>query len=322
MGTAIQPDFRVGSVPVYGRAILAPMHGYSDQPFRSLARRLGSAMSFSQFVSAKSVLTGAPDVAQRLAYAEWERPIAFQLYGDDPHQLLRAALVMQQLEPDVIDINLGCPTRAVTGRGAGAALLGQPEKIARIFRTLGAALEVPLSAKMRLGLDSEQRNTLQVARAIADNGGALVTVHGRTQSQGYDSRADWDAIAEVKAALDIPVIGNGDVRTAADIHKMLAHTSCEAVMVGRAAIGNPWLFAGLERHQVSPQQVRQLMLQHLKDMQRFYGPQDGLKLFRKHAKRYLSPYPLAPEERRALLTCETAEHFSHLLHQVMALKSV
>ena len=302
--------------------MLAPMHGYSDLPYRGLVRRLGSAMSFTQFVSAKSVLAGRPEVERRLAYVESERPVAFQLYGHKPQRLLEAALVVQEREPDVIDINLGCPARAVMGRGAGAALLGQPEKIADIFRLLSGALEVPVSAKMRLGLDDGQRNYLEVARIIADNGGALVTVHGRTQAQGYDGPADWDAISEVKAALQIPVIGNGDVRTAADIDRMLEHTGCDAVMVGRAAMGNPWLFAGLERHQVGLEQVRDTMGEHLEQMLTFYGQEDGLIRFRKHVKSYLKPYPLTREQLRELLTCSSAIDFNHLLDQALALNPV
>ncbi len=315
-----QPTFTVGDLPVYGDTILAPMDGYSDMPFRSLARQLGSAMSYTQFISAKAVMIGRPEVQRYLTYREQERPLVFQIYGDDPQRLLQAARVLRQRNPDVIDLNLGCSSKAVVARGAGAGLLRRPQRIAKIMQTLTAELDIPVSAKIRIGWDDELRNYLEIARVVVDNGGALLAVHARTQAQGYTGRADWDAIAEIKACLPVPVIGNGDVRTVADIQRMKAYTGCDAVMIGRAAIGNPWLFAGLDRHQVTIQQVQQTMLQHLANMQEFYGPEDGLVRFRKHAKRYLSPYPLPPELRRQLLTSETRQEFSDVLARIIALE--
>lgn len=320
MQDEISPNFSIGGLQVYGDAILAPMDGYSDLPFRSLARQLGSAMSYTQFVSAKSLLIGRREVERYLAYEESERPVVFQLYGDDPARLLQAALALRQRNPDMIDLNLGCSSKAVVARGAGAGLLRRPKRIAEIMQILTKALDIPVSAKIRIGWDEDQRNYLQVARIIANNGGALLAVHARTQAQAYGGRADWDTIAEIKTSLDIPVIGNGDVRTVADIQKMKAYTGCDAVMIGRAAIGNPWLFAGLDRHQVSTQQVRRVMLQHLESMQRFYGREDGLVRFRKHAKRYISPYPLPVALRRQLLTSTTRQEFISVLEQVISLE--
>lgn len=313
------PTFTIGNLPVYGDVILAPMDGYSDLPFRSLARQLGSAMSYTQFVSAKSVLIGRPEVERYLAYDESERPVVYQLYGNDPQRLLQAALLLRQRNPDAIDLNLGCSAKAIVSRGAGAGLLRTPKRIAEIMQSLSNALDIPVTAKIRIGWDEQQRNYLQVARSVAENGGALLAVHARTQAQGYNGRADWDTIAEIKASLDIPVIGNGDVRTVADTQNIKDYTGCDAVMIGRAAIGNPWLFAGLDRHQVTPQQVRQVMLQHLKSMQDFYGREDGLMRFRKHAKRYIGPYPLPVVLRRELLTSTTRQAFIQVLEQVISL---
>jgi tRNA-dihydrouridine synthase B len=317
----IQPTFSVGSVPVYGDLILSPMDGFSDQPFRALCRRLGSAMSYTEFINALDVLHGHPRLAQKFAFQESERPVVFQIFDNDPQRLLETALRVQELRPDIIDINMGCSVNSVSGRGAGAGLLRTPAKVARIFRLLSQHLEVPVTGKIRLGWDSDQRNYLQIARIIEENGGALVAVHGRTKTQGYGGRAEWDAIAEIKQAVSIPVIGNGDIRSVADIQCMKQQTGCDGVMIGRAAIGNPWIFSGLDRWQVSPTQVRATMLAHLQAMLGFYEGDYGLVLFRKHASRYLSLAPLTRRQRQQLFTAERPEEFLSLLDSLLQLQT-
>lgn len=309
-------DFNVGPIPIYGRTILSPMDGFSDQPFRSLARGLGSAMSYTEFVNAMDVISGHPHLEERLRHKEEERPVVFQIFDDEPDRLLKAARILRQREPDIIDINMGCSAKTVAGRGAGAGLLRDPQKIARIFKALTHELDIPITGKIRIGWDDENLNYLEVARIVEDNGGSLIAVHGRTKAQAYRGEANWSAIAEVKAAVSIPVIGNGDVRRAADIQRMLDFTACDAVMIGRGAIGNPWIFAGLDREQVSAEQVRETMLAHLDSMLEFYGVERGLILFRKHAARYVSPYVLSTEQREEFLTCEKAEDFVRLVNSL------
>lgn len=311
------PSFKIGPLPIYGRAILSPMDGYSDLPFRGLCRRLGSALSYTEFVSCIDVLTERHDLSLRLTYAEWERPIVFQLFDDDPARMLAAARQVRHLNPDIIDVNMGCSARNITARGAGAGLLQTPEKIAAIFKALTAEMTIPITGKIRLGWDEENRNYLEVARIIEDNGGALLAVHGRTRAQSYGGEADWDAIAEIKRAVSIPVLGNGDVRMVEDIHRMREHTGCDGVLIGRAAIGNPWLFAELDRADVPAEQVRATMLEHLETMLSFYGREQGLILFRKHAKQYISPYPLDNASRRRLLTATEPGDFISLLEDLL-----
>lgn len=312
-----EPAFHIGHVPVYGRTILSPMDGYSDLPFRAMCRTLGSAMSYTEFVNALDILQGHPRVAQKLAFRPEERPIVFQIFDDDPGRLLNAALQLQEHEPDIIDINMGCSARRVSGRGAGAGLLRAPEKVAQIFGSLSRALEVPVTGKIRLGWDNDTRNFGEVAAIVEENGGAAIAVHGRTKSQGYGGQADWNAIAEIKEQVSIPVIGNGDVQTTSDIDRMARLTGCDAVMIARAAIGNPWIFAGLDRERVPPDLIRDTMLRHLSSMLDFYGPEQGLILFRKHASRYISPFRLTRSLRERLLTSETPEDFSRLLAQIV-----
>lgn len=310
------PSFHIGSVPIYGRTILSPMDGFSDQPFRSLARRLGSAMGYTEFVNAQDVLYGHPHLEQRLAFLEEERPIVYQIFDDDPARLLEAALKLRPRNPDIIDINMGCSAKCVSGRGAGAGLLREPDKIAQIFSTLTKELDIPVTGKIRIGWDDDNLNYLEIAKIIEDNGGAALAVHGRTKAQAYRGAANWGAIAEVKAALRIPVFGNGDVREVADIARMREFTGCDAVMIARGAIGNPWIFAGLDRHEVSDEQVRSMVIEHLQAMQLFYGERVGLLLFRKHAAKYISPYGLNESQRARLLTSETAEDFIRLLDEL------
>lgn len=286
---------------MHGDAILAPMDGFSDLPFRSLCRSFGSALSYTPFVNAMEVLARHPRTDRLLEFSEAERPVVYQLFDSDVDRLVRAAQALLAHRPDVFDINMGCSVRCVSGRGAGAGLLRDPRKIARLIAALSRALPVPVTAKIRLGWDAGSCNYLDVARAVAENGGALVAVHARTRQQGYSGLADWDAIAAVKDAVSIPVVGNGDVLRPGDIGRLRRHTGCEAVMIGRAAIGNPWIFQRRERTQVPRGEILATIRLHLQGMLDVYGPREGVILFRKHLTRYLSPLQPPGEMRAALL---------------------
>ncbi len=312
----LKPAFHVGPVPIYGDLVLSPMDGYSDWPFRSICRQLGSAISYTEFVNVDDILVRPDYVAPRLFFTPDEHPVAIQIYGDDPERLLAGALKAQELGPDFIDINMGCPSKSIANRGAGAGLMRTPLKIARIFRKLKAFIQVPITAKIRLGWDEDCLTYPLVARIVEENGGQLLAVHARTKAQGYKGRADWDAIAAVVEAVSIPVIGNGDVNTCADIQRMLDHTGCAGVMIGRAATYNPWIFSRIDRQQVNPRQVRKLIQQQLQRNLEFYGPEYGLVLFRKYASRYLSPYRLSKEHRQKLLTRTRPEDFMALLDEI------
>lgn len=312
-----QPVFSIRSLPVFGDLVLSPMDGVSDAPFRALTRSLGSALSYTEFINAIDILNGHPYLDEHLFFQEQERPVVFQIFDDKPERLLQAAHRLMERKPDIIDINMGCSARCVSGRGAGAALLRSPEKIARIFATLTHELDIPITGKIRLGWDSGSRNYLEIAKIIEGNGGALIAVHARTKEQGYSGDVDWEAIGEIKKTVGIPVLGNGDVKTVADIERMKSQTGCDGVMIGRAAIGNPWIFARMERDQVPADLVRKTIRDHLSTSIAYYGPDRGLKLFRKHLKRYLAPYQISSNTLGALLTSTNSDLVGALLDGIL-----
>ena len=317
MNETKSPNFHIRDVPIYGDTVLAPMDGYSDWPFRSLCRELGSAMSYTEFVKVEKILSRSKEPAKRLYYTDIERPITFQIYGDDPGLILKAALKIEPLNPDIIDLNMGCPAKSIADRGAGVGMMPSPLRIARTFRKLVKHMRVPVTGKIRLGWD-RNKNYKLIARIVEEEGGALIAVHGRTKEQRYTGNADWDAIAEVKSLVKIPVIGSGDVKTVADISRMKKHTNCDAVMIGRGALANPWIFSGLDREQVSAAQVQETVRKHLAKSVEFYGDEDGSRLFRKYAVQYLLMQTLTRETRKQILKPMPSGEFLQMLNQVYA----
>lgn len=290
-----KPDFSIGYIPIYGKHILAPMDGVSDLPFRVLARQMGSAISVTEFINAMDVLNDNPNLIERTRYSEEERPIAFQIFDNDPDRILRAALSLCKLKPDILDVNFGCSVKKVSRRGAGAGLLLEPRKVENIIKSLSKSIDIPVTAKIRLGWDDNSRNYEMISRIIEENGGKLITVHGRTKAQGFSGSVDWDAIAKVKQAVNIPIVANGDVKSIYDVDRILNYTKCDAVMIGRAAIGNPWILNHIERNSVPPLEVLLVIKKHLLQSIDFYGVEKGMILFRKHLIRYITPYDISRE---------------------------
>jgi nifR3 family TIM-barrel protein len=318
MNETKHPTFYIRDIPIYGDAILAPMDGYSDWPFRSLCRELGSAMSYTEFVQVEKILSKSKQPAKKLYYEEVERPITFQLYGDNVEKIIEAAQRVQDWGPNIIDINMGCPAKSVSDRGAGVGMMKSPLKIARTFTKLSAKLKVPLTGKIRLGWERDKNYKL-IARIVEECGGSLIAIHGRTKEQSYSGNANWDAIAEVKAVVKIPVIGNGDVKRVEDIEKIKRYTGCDAVMIGRSALANPWIFSRLDREQVTAEQVQQTVHIHLTRSINFYGEEDGQRLFRKYAVQYLLMQSLTREARKQILKPMPSGEFLELLNQVYAI---
>ena len=316
--TANPESWMIGDILIPGDLILAPMDGITDYPFRGLCRKLGSAMCVTEFINALDVIEENPRYPKRLVYDSTHRPLSLQILGNQPERMLEAAIqLVDWIQPDILDINLGCQSKNVTSRGAGAALLKTPQIIARIFSLMTHQFNIPVTGKIRLGWDEDSLNYLEVARIIQDNGGAMVAVHGRTRKQAYRGKARWEPIAEIKADLHIPVIGNGDVCTLADIAAIKAQTGCDAVMIGRAAVANPWIFRRMDRDEVPTSLVYETLISHLDSMVSFYGER-GVITFRKYLKACLAPCSIPKEEIQILLKTKDAENVRQRLEILLS----
>ncbi|MDX1416865.1 MAG: tRNA dihydrouridine synthase DusB [Candidatus Promineifilaceae bacterium] len=312
------PRFWVRDVPVYGDVILAPMAGFSDVPYRSVCGEHGSAMHYTEFVPVEALLGKQVDNRfwQRLDKNEGEHPLVFQIFGNNARKILEAAMRIETLGPDIIDINMGCSTRKVSGRGAGAGMMPRPELVAETFQLLSSHLRVPVTGKIRLGWDDDQRNYAEIAKIMVDNGASLIAMHARTKAQKYGGQADWDEIARLRQKVDVPVIGNGDISSVEDISKMIAHTGCDAVMVGRAARGNPWIFERRSKTEVTRTDFLSTIRMHLNRMVDYYGERLGLRQFRKHFKHYINGVPVTETLSWQMVREDRLEDFLLLLAEL------
>lgn len=307
------PAFYIGPVPIYGDLILAPMAGYSDAPFRRLCRAMGSAISYTGCIPDDAVMAKGRRNRMLTDFHQDERPVAMQLLANEEERLVRAARKVLPLRPDLIDLNLGCPARKVVSGGRGSALLCDPPLIGRLVSALTTSLDLPITAKIRLGWTETTRNYVEVARILQESGVAAIAVHGRTRSQQYSGAADWEAIAEVKARAKVPVFANGDVRTVEDIETIRRMTGCEAVMIGRGAIGNPWIFRRVAIEKLSLAERLPVMESHLREMTAYYGEPLGVVLFRKHVVRYIQHLDGAAALRPRLIAATEAEQLLDIL---------
>jgi tRNA-dihydrouridine synthase B len=294
------------------------MSGYNDQPFRRLCRRFGASLVYTGLLSSPAIVHGpgrwgARRTAEMLRLHPAEAPLAVQLFGGEEAVIVEAARRIEPLGMDLLDINLGCAKPKVTGSGAGAALMRDPERVGRIFAGLGAALHTPVSGKIRLGWDDDTRTYLEVARAMEDNGAVMIAVHGRTAEQAYRGSADWEAIAEVKAAVQVPVLASGDVKRVADIASILDATGCDGTMIGRAAIGNPWIFAGRDREAVPWDERLPVIMEHLAMMFEFHGDYHGVHRFQKHLRAYLQNSGISRQVRARITRCLEPDRLEAML---------
>jgi nifR3 family TIM-barrel protein len=300
---------RIGPVASDSPFLLAPLAGVSDSPFRRLAREQGASIVYTEMVSADGLVRGNQATLDYCAFDPIERPIGIQLFGSNPDVMADAARRLCDLpderRPDLIDINMGCPVRKVVNRAAGAALLTNVPLLQGIVRKMAAASSVPVTAKVRLGWDGGSRNVVDVSKALEDAGAAAVAIHARTRAEKFEGAAHWDMIGEAKQAVTIPVIGNGDVRTREDATRMLAATGCDAVMIGRAAFGDPWVFRRLrafhERGEslAPPTAAERLAagIRHLRLMVAEFGEAVASREMRKHVAWYIKGLPRSARVR-------------------------
>jgi nifR3 family TIM-barrel protein len=302
-------SLKIGDVTIPGRVLTAPMTGVSDLPFRRIASKCGAPYVATEMVACDSFARGRPDVVRRAAIGDGLPLMVIQLVGRTPEWISRGAKLAEEAGADIIDFNMGCPAKEVTGALSGSALMREPELAARLIEAAVNGTSRPVTLKMRLGWDDQNRNAPQIAAMAEQLGVKAITVHGRTRQQFYKGQADWRAVAEVKKATRLPVIVNGDIMDAASARAALAQSGADAVMIGRGAYGRPWIAAALDRalndgaEMSEPDAASRLgiALEHFTDTLRFYGDALGLKVFRKHLGWYVeqASIPADPQQRRA-----------------------
>lgn len=280
----------IATLEIPNNLVMAPLAGITDLAFRTLVRRCGCGLCYSEMVSADGIVRGQKKTLEILRSGPGDRPLVAQIFGSDPAVLAQAAKVIEEKGlADAVDINMGCPVKPVVRRGAGAALMKEPEKVRLIVQTARRAVGLPLTVKIRSGWSPKEKNALEIARIAEGEGADAIAVHSRTASQGFSGRSDWTVIADVKRALTIPVIGNGDVEAPEDVSAMLERTGCDAVMIGRSAMGNPWIFrnalrllAGGGIEPATLEEKKRIIGEHLEMSVGLYGELTGVKCFRKH----------------------------------------
>lgn len=300
--------FHVGDVWIGGRVLIAPMTGISDLPFRRVASRLGAAYVATEMIAGEQFVRGRPDVVRRAAVGDGLPLTVIQLVGHDPRWIAKAAILAEAAGADIVDLNLGCPCREVTGVLSGSALMRDLRHAEAVIAAAVDATSRPVTVKMRLGWDGHSINAPELAAIAERIGVRALTVHGRTRQQFYNGTADWRAVAAVRRATALPVIVNGDIRDAASARAALAQSGADAVMIGRGAVGQPWIARRIDdaldrRPAAAPELPARLhiVLEHLRESLRFHGEVHGVRVFRKHLGAYVeqAPYPAAVELRRA-----------------------
>ena len=299
---------RIGPHQLRNNLIVAPMAGVTDLPFRRLCRRLGAGLAVSEMITADASLYGTRKTVRRLDHAGEPSPVAVQIVGTDPDRMAEAARVNVDHGAEIIDINMGCPAKKVCRVAAGSALMRDEDLVARILERVVGAVDVPVTLKTRTGWDPDHRNAPRIARLAEQAGVAALAIHGRTRACGYGGTAEHDTVAEVRRQVSIPLIANGDIDTPQRARAVLASTGADAIMIGRAAQGRPWVFGEITHYLAtgtllpppSPAWVRDLLLEHLDALYGLYGREHGVRVARKHIGWYCRSQPNSHDFRRRI----------------------
>ena len=312
---------KIGNVTLENNIILAPMAGVTDLPFRLLCKEQGAGLLCMEMVSAKAIYYNNKNTEALMEIDDRERPVSLQLFGSDADIMSEMAKRSEEKPFAILDINMGCPVPKVAGNGEGSALMKNPALVREIVSKVVKAIEKPVTVKIRKGFDEEHVNAVEIAKIIEDCGAAAVAVHGRTREQYYSGKADWDIIRQVKEAVSIPVIGNGDVTGPESAKKMIEETGVDGIMIGRAARGNPWIFkqikeyleSGVLPEKPSLEEVREMMLRHARMQLECKGEYTGIREMRKHVAWYTAGYPNSARLRAKINEVETYEELTELL---------
>ncbi|HCA22423.1 MAG TPA: tRNA dihydrouridine synthase DusB [Lachnospiraceae bacterium] len=299
------------------KIILAPMAGITDLPFRLLCREQGCDMVYTEMVSAKGMMYNMNRSEPLLVTDPKERPVGVQIFGSEPEIMAKEAAILAERDFDFIDINMGCPVPKIVNNGEGSALLKDPELAGRIIKAVSSAVDKPVTVKIRAGFDKDSINAVLMAKTAEENGAAAIAVHARTREMFYQGEADWNIIKAVKDAVNIPVIGNGDIRNSDDMKRMKEETGCDSVMVGRAAKGNPWIFAELkDPDSFTPptvSDIKETMLRHAEMMLSQKGEYTAIHEMRKHVAWYMAGVRNSSKMRREINTVSTFAELESLI---------
>ena len=318
-------QLKIGNVVLENPYILAPMAGVTDLPFRLLCKEQGAGLLCMEMVSAKAIQYNNKNTKALLEIHPEEQPVSLQLFGSDPDVISEIAKQIEELPFAILDINMGCPVPKIVKNGEGSALMKNPKLVYEIVSKTVKAIQKPVTVKIRKGFDEDSINAVEIAKIIEDAGGAAVAVHGRTREQYYSGKADWDIIRQVKEAVSIPVIGNGDVVSGESAIAMMEQTGCDGVMIGRGAQGNPWIFSELleyEKTGVMPQrpsmeELKEMMLRHARLQIEYKGEFLGIREMRKHVSWYTTGLPNSARLRGEINAVESYEGLQELLNEKM-----
>ena len=319
--------FKIGNIRLKNRIVLAPMAGICNSAYRTIIKDMGCGLIYAEMVSDKAIFYRSKKTLDMLYMTDYERPIAQQIFGSDKESFVEAAkYIYENMKPDIIDINMGCPVPKVALKSqAGSALLKDPDKVYEIVKAVVDIIPIPVTVKIRSGWDNDHINAVDIAKIVEKAGAKAIAIHPRTRSQGYSGKANWDIIKQVKQNVSIPVIGNGDIKNCYDAKKMLDETGCDAIMIGRAALGNPWLIKecvdylenNIEPVEITKKEKLEMILEHLDRLIKIKDEKVAILEMRSHASWYLKKVPNTSNLKEQIFKVKTIDEFRKVIRNYM-----